>query len=1774
MLAALPLAAVIALLVWGAVPASAGHGGYPELSTLGVKADRAVLEGRRLSVRVRAERTVRLRLAVVHGDGTRAWARATVKRGTQTVIRRLNLRPLRFEGLELRATARRGGRPARDFIKLKTSPYDRLTGLGVQAGRAVLDGRTLRVRIRSRRSARIAFAVVSGGRSQAWVSVRLGRGTRTLVLRLNRRPRSVAGARLRVTAYRGRLRAREFIGLRVLTPTPPPHGPPPPPPPPPGPPPPPPPPSNNPPTAISLSNATVDENRPAGTTVGTLSATDADAGDTLTFSLVAGAGDADNALFDISGITLRTAAPLDFEAQATRSVRVRVSDGRGGTFERSFTIDVTNVNDAPTAIALSSASIAENQPSGTTVGLLSATDQDPLDTHTFQLVSGAGDADNASFSIAGAALRSAAAFNFEVKSSYSIRVRATDPGAATVERQFTITVTDVNDPPTNLAVSPSSVEEGKPAGTTVGTLTATDEDLPGDTFAFTLVAGAGSTDNASFTISGSMLKTAAVFDFATKSSYAIRVRVSDGRGGTFEKALTVTVDDANLAPTNISLSSSSVAENEPVNTVVGTLSATDPDPGDAHTFTLVAGAGSADNGSFNIAGTSLRTSASLDFETKDTYAIRVRATDGGGLSFDKQFTITVTNVNEAPTNIALSNSSVAENEPSGTAVGTLSSSDPDAGATHAYSLVAGAGDADNAKFQIVGTALQTATGLNFETTPTASIRVRSTDNGSLTFDKQLTITVTDVNDAPVADDETFSGANAAIGNTAHVVDDPTDGAPDPVGPQKTISGDILDGDTDEDAGATLSVVPGTIATNDGGEVLMEADGDFTFHPAPGTSCTDPSDFFDYTLTDGIATDVGRVTIEIDGCVWYVDNAAPGNSGTSRAPFDTLAQAESASGTGHTIFVYDGDDTTTGLGAGFDLKDGQRLLGEAATLQIGATVLETAKPLKRPTLTDSNADVVSLASGNTVRGLQIDPSGTGGGIAGDAGDAGGTIDDVRIIDTGTGGTQPGIDLDGTSGTFTFSDLTVDNTAAGGATGIRLDNAGTASFVPAGTISVATSGARGLDVTATNMGTGSVFDEISVTGSPNGGVRMVNATGTTTLGDGAGIDLALTTISGAAPAFELSNAGSVTVPSAGTANVSATGGPGIDVTGTSGASLSFDSVSSSASGSDAINLEGLGGGTFSATSGALSGFAGIGFDLDGGSGTVSYGGAVQNGSGKSADITGRSGGSVTLSGSIADGADAGGGITLSGNSGGSTTFSGSSKVLDTGSQSGIDMSTSSGHTLNVTGGGLDIDATSGEGFKATDSGTVNVAGTGNTIDTATGRALRVANTDIGASALTFQRISSSGAANGILLDTTGSAGGLTVAGTGTAGSGGTIASSTDAGIALTGVGGGVDLTRMNVTGGSDDGIRGSSVTGFTFADGSVTGNGDAVGEHGMDFTDLTGTVALTSATVTGNAENNVAIENGSGTLNATVTGGSYGNNSSTIGNDGILLRGTGSGAMNANIQSATFTDNRGDHVQMTTDASTTVTHNLTVNNAIMTTTSGSVVGGGITINPGGNATADATLTNNNIQGAVDSAIVVDGPGSAGAPQPVGIDATITNNTIGTAGVANSGSSTGDTITINSNGGSVVRALVTDNVLRQYANVAGINLTMNDGDSNLDATVRGNTIANPGGFALYGVQFRSGTTGGTETFTTCLDLGHPSTASLKNTLTGSGAPTDIRVRKLANTSIRLPGYAGGAADTAAVNAYLQSRNDAGGTPTVSTSAAGTGTFIGSGTCNLPSP
>ncbi|MFM7859005.1 MAG: cadherin repeat domain-containing protein, partial [Flammeovirgaceae bacterium] len=159
--------------------------------------------------------------------------------------------------------------------------------------------------------------------------------------------------------------------------------------------------------------------------------------------------------------------------------------------------------------------------------------------------------------------------------------------------------------------------------------------------------------------------------------------------------------DVNEAPIALVLSNNTIPENVAANSLIGNFASTDPDSGNTFTYSLVAGTGSTDNASFAIANNELRIVNSPDFETKNSYSIRVRTTDQGGLSFEKAFTVNITDANEAPTALVLSNNTTPENVAANSLIGTFTSTDPDkTPQTFTYRLVTGTGSTDNASFAI------------------------------------------------------------------------------------------------------------------------------------------------------------------------------------------------------------------------------------------------------------------------------------------------------------------------------------------------------------------------------------------------------------------------------------------------------------------------------------------------------------------------------------------------------------------------------------------------------------------------------------------------------------------------------------------------------------------------------------------------------------------------------------------------------------------------------------------------------------------------------------------------------------------------------------------------------------------------------------------------------------------------------------------------------------------------------------------------------------------
>jgi hypothetical protein len=433
---------------------------------------------------------------------------------------------------------------------------------------------------------------------------------------------------------------------------------------------------------------------------------------------------------------------------------------------------------APTNISLSGSRIVENT-EGQHVGALRVSDPDADDNHTLAL-SGI---DAGQFEISNDVhptetflkLRSGVSADYESKSSYSVTVTATDSDGLSKSQAFTIVVIDVvehkNTAPTAINLSNSNITENA-VGAVVGTLSVADPDTD-DTHTLTLSGYHAGL----FEVSNNQLKlrSGVSADYEAQSSYSVTVTATDSGGLSKSQPFTINVTDAyeapkNTAPTAITLSNNSIAENVPL-AIVGTLNVTDPDAKDSHTLTL----SGQDADSFYISSSSYtghslkwKSSTGADYETKSSYNITATATDSGGLSKSQSFTVNVTDVveNKAPTAINLSNVSIAEND-AGAVVGFLSVTDPNTDDTHTLTF---SGYSDGFFVIQSNELLRFAHwySADYETQSSYSVKVTATDSGGLRKSQRFTIKVTDVDETTSTDNgdnSTYSGKSNDSGDT-------------------------------------------------------------------------------------------------------------------------------------------------------------------------------------------------------------------------------------------------------------------------------------------------------------------------------------------------------------------------------------------------------------------------------------------------------------------------------------------------------------------------------------------------------------------------------------------------------------------------------------------------------------------------------------------------------------------------------------------------------------------------------------------------------------------------------------------------------------------------------------------------------------------------------------------------------------------------------------------------------------------------------------------------
>lgn len=210
--------------------------------------------------------------------------------------------------------------------------------------------------------------------------------------------------------------------------------------------------------------------------------------------------------------------------------------------------DSFTTNTLPSAVTASAvASIAENA-AGTLLTNALGVDADSVDLPVITATANAGTVNVTRTGVNTYSVSLASpGVNFETNPTIAVTVTATDRAGATAVQVFNVPVTNVNEGPTDIVTAPLAVavDENATTGTVVATLSTTDVDA-GDTHVYSLVAGTGSTNNASFVIVGNELRTAAPLDFETLgASLSVRVQTQDlnGTGLTYAEAIAITLNN-------------------------------------------------------------------------------------------------------------------------------------------------------------------------------------------------------------------------------------------------------------------------------------------------------------------------------------------------------------------------------------------------------------------------------------------------------------------------------------------------------------------------------------------------------------------------------------------------------------------------------------------------------------------------------------------------------------------------------------------------------------------------------------------------------------------------------------------------------------------------------------------------------------------------------------------------------------------------------------------------------------------------------------------------------------------------------------------------------------------------------------------------------------------------------------------------------------------------------------------------------------------------------
>ena len=374
----------------------------------------------------------------------------------------------------------------------------------------------------------------------------------------------------------------------------------------------------------------VNENTAIGTVVYTATATDAN---DVTFSLKEGS-DAALTIDATSGEVSLVASP-DFETATSHAFTVVANDLAGNTSEKALTLNITNVDDTAPEITSAAAASAIDENSGADQVVYTATATDDTDVSegfTFSLKAGA--SSDLSIDADSGAVTLAVNPDHETVASYDFTVVASDVAGNASEKAVSLVINDLDDTaPIITSDTTVALDENTTAGTVLYTATADDSADVSDGVVFSLKAGSDSAlsiDSATGAVTASK-----ALDHETQDSYSFTVVATDTAGNASEKAVTMSVNDLNEAPTATAIADQLVVTDLEFTADLG-LAFSDEDAGDSLTFALTSGE--------LPTGLSLSDAGVLSGTVTSEYAsssFTITATDSKGLTEEQTFDLKV-----------------------------------------------------------------------------------------------------------------------------------------------------------------------------------------------------------------------------------------------------------------------------------------------------------------------------------------------------------------------------------------------------------------------------------------------------------------------------------------------------------------------------------------------------------------------------------------------------------------------------------------------------------------------------------------------------------------------------------------------------------------------------------------------------------------------------------------------------------------------------------------------------------------------------------------------------------------------------------------------------------------------------------------------------------------------------------------------------------------------------------------------------------------------------